>query len=163
MRWFLRRLDGLVAAVCAALGGLAGAQLPVFIQQYRQRLAGHLAEAERSLREVLEGASHNGLTAEARDQLAAIAAARVDALARSHDMLARGDDMSRPLTWLRQADWDIARATLADFTPALQLNTAGAVYGFAGLVLGWLAWELVKAPLRPLLFRRRPGQIRESR
>ncbi len=161
MRWLLGRLDALAAAVAAACGGIAAAQLPAFVQQYRQRLGGHLAEAERALRAAVENTA--GLTEAARDQLAAVAAARVDVLAQAYDALGRGDAITRPLAFLRHADWDIARAAWADFTPALQADTAGAVYGFAGMVLAWLAWELIKAPLRPLLFRPRPGQIRESR
>ena len=89
-------------------------------------------------------------------------AAGVDALAGAHDALARSDDIVRPLAFLRHADGDIARAAWGDFTPALQVDIAGAVYGFAGMLMAWLVWELIKAPLRLPLVGRRPGVTRKS-
>jgi hypothetical protein len=34
MRWLLRKFDSLASALAATAGALAGAQLPVFVQQY---------------------------------------------------------------------------------------------------------------------------------
>lgn len=101
-----------------------------------------------------------------RDKLAGAAGARVEELGRAYDALAQGSALERPLAFLRHADWDIARATLQDFQPALPIDTVSLAYGFAGIVLGWLIWELIKAPCRTVvrrLRRPRPGTIRESR
>ncbi|MEX2644506.1 MAG: DUF2937 family protein [Acetobacterales bacterium] len=164
MDWLLRRCDSLVATVFGAVAGLSASQFLTFIQQYRQRLAGHLDEAERTLREVLEGPVHRDLEPAVRDKLAGGAAARVDELARAYDALAGGGALERPLAFLRHADWGIARNTLNDFQPALPLDTVSLAYAFAGLVAGWLLWELLKAPARPVVrAMRRPGRIRESR
>jgi len=50
-------------------------------------------------------------------------------------------------------DPDIALATARDFQPAVPLDAPSLALGLVGMVIGWLAWELVKAPFA--LFRRR--------
>jgi uncharacterized protein YacL len=52
-------------------------------------------------------------------------------------------------------DRTIAEATLANFTPALPLDTASLVYALIGIIIGLLLYELVKLPLRLLAGRRR--------
>jgi hypothetical protein len=59
----------------------------------------------------------------------------------------------RPFVFFRHLDQDIALATAQAFHPALAIEVQSLIFGGAGIVLGWVVWELVKAPL--LLFRRR--------
>ena len=65
--------------------------------------------------------------------------------------------LAQPFVLLRQIDLDIARATLANFQPALPLSLSGVMYGVVGIAAGWLIYEIVKAPLG-LVKVRRPRQ-----
>ena len=53
----MRKYDALLGTILAALAGLCFAQLPVFIQQYLQRLGGHVDEAHLSLVQIMTNAS----------------------------------------------------------------------------------------------------------
>ena len=60
--------DGLIDRLLCVVGAVLCSQLPEFIQQYLQRLGGHLDEARRQLDQFREVAAKSGLTL---DQLAA--------------------------------------------------------------------------------------------
>src|SRR5437868_6272991 len=55
-RWFI----GICDRICAVLGAFAFSQIPLFYQQYTQRLAGHLAEAGWQVALLHETAEHAG-------------------------------------------------------------------------------------------------------
>jgi Protein of unknown function (DUF2937) len=156
MRWY-RPLQPLGAAVekvvdraLCVLGAALAAQLPEFMQQYLQRLGGHLDEARRQLAQFQAAASASGLTlhqliadtSAQRDpavarlgSVIAAAAARVAELAAEVRALRGASLWARPFVFLRNLDWGIARATWADFRPAVPTTAEGLVYAAAGLLL----------------------------
>ncbi len=139
MAWVLRKIDSLFGTVFGAVAGMLVAQLPLFVAAYEQRLGGHLDEARRLLRQLLEsGTAQTSLVDAARSRVSVLEAA-VDALADAVPFL-------KPVVFLLRLDVDIAIAALKGFAPALPLDLVGLAYGLAGIVLGWILYGLAKAP-----------------
>ena len=158
MRWTLRKCDALLGTVLAAVAGVAFAQLPAFIQQYLQRLGGHVDEAQLNLSQVITGASFRTLDAPAREVLTVSLNQRVSELETGEQAITSASASVRPFIFLRELDPDIAMATFRAFEPAVPLSTAGLIYGVTGIVAGWLFYELLKVPAG-LAVRRRSRSV----
>ena len=148
MSWIARKLDSLVSTLFAASFGLAASQLMEFIQQYRQRLGGHLAEAQYAFRQTIDG-DLPGLNTAARAALATPQQERVTELAQAGNALASAGPWELPWKFLWHIDFGVARGTFRDYQPALPLDVVSLSYAAAGMVLGWMAWELIKSLFRP--------------
>ena len=155
MRWTLRKCDALLGTVLAAVAGVAFAQLPAFIQQYLQRLGGHVDEAQLNLSQVITGASFRTLDAPAREVLTVSLNQRVSELETGEQAITSASASVRPFIFLRELNPDIAMATFRAFEPAVPLSTAGLIYGVTGIVAGWLFYELLKVPAGLAVRRRR--------
>ncbi len=136
-------------ALCVA-GALLGSQLPEFMQQYLQRLGGHLDEARRQLEIFQRVARQAGMTlVQFTDRLSANAdpamarmggvvrdaAARVDELAGAETALRQASLWTRPFVFLRHLDAGIAHNTWSAFRPAVPTTVEGLVYATAGLLI----------------------------
>ena len=147
MSWLGRKFDSLAGAVVAACGSMALSQAQAFLHQYLQRLGGQFDEAARQAAEIVADARYQALDAASRRALAEAAAARVAEIRHAYDAIREADPLLQPLVLLRHIDWTVARRVLPDFQPALPLDAASLIWAGAGLLLGLLAWELVKLPL----------------
>ena len=141
MRWLGRRVDQLIAAVLAALAGGAGSQLLAFVQQYSQRLGGHLDEARLFQQRILALAGDGG------ERLVEAAAARVAELQRAADAIAGAGPFAKPFVVLGNLDRAIAAGTLADFQPALPLDPASLGYTAAGAAVALIAYAAFRSAL----------------
>jgi len=144
----LRKLDSLGGAVVAAVGGAGASQWREFLQQYLQRLGGHLDEARLNL-EHLTGL-HDLADVAQKPVIARMLAdgeARVGDLVQALRMLAEAGPVMQPLVFLRTMDPVIARAALERYQPALPLDTASLLWAGAGMVLALILYELVKGAL----------------
>ncbi len=148
MKWLGRKLDSLVSTLFAASFALAASQLLEFIQQYRQRLGGHLAEAQIAFRQTIDG-DLPGLNTAARAALATPQQERVTELAQATSTLASAGPWELPWKFLWHLDFGVAGGTLRDYQPALPLDVVSLSYAAAGMVLGWMVWELIKSLFRP--------------
>jgi len=146
MRWLLGKVDTLTGAVFTGAAGAALSQLSAFIQQYLQRLGGHLDEARRNYDLLLGAERYRQLDQAAREILANDALARVNEIQGAHDAIVNAGLFARPFVFLRHLDTDVAERTLAQFKPALPVDTEGLVYAGLGLVLGLALYELLKLP-----------------
>jgi hypothetical protein len=159
VRWIFRKIDSLIGTILAAVTGLAAWQLLVFIAAYLQRLGGHRDEAKRAFAELLGGETGRAMSdAALRDKVMAIAQQRVDALQGAHQAIEQASVFTRPIVFFARMDPDIALAAARDFQPALPLDAPSLVFGGIGIVLGWLTWELIKAPAALLRKRRAVAQ-----
>lgn len=157
MTWVFRKIDSLLGTVLSAVTGLATWQLLVFIAAYQQRLGGHRDEAKRSFADLLGGETARAMNDPAlRDKLMTLAQQRIDALQGAHQAIDRASVFTKPWVFLTRMDHDIALATAREFQPALPLDAPSLIFGGIGLVVGWLIWELIKAPTA-LLRKRRAG------
>ena len=154
MGWITRKLDTLVAAVFAGTAGASVSQLQEFIQQYLQRIGGHLDEAQRNYQTILESDRYREMAQQTRDILLNDALGRVQEIQASHDAIANAGFMARPYVFLVNMDRTIAARTLENFTPALPVDVESLIYAAIGLVVGFAVYELLKLPFA-LMFRRK--------
>lgn len=158
MGWIGRKLDSLAGTIVAAISGLAALQLPAFIHAYLQRLGGHIDEARIGLT-ALKGNDTVMQAGEAalRDRLSASAQARIDMLEAAQAAITQAGPFEQPVRFFSNLDRDIALATAQSFVPAVPLDVPSLIFAVIGIVLGWLIWDVIKAPAR--LLRRQKARI----
>jgi hypothetical protein len=142
--------DGVIDRVLCVLGTVAFSQVPEFMQQYLQRLGGHLDEARRQLGKFHDVAEQSGLTLErliaqtgsnedhAVAKLGSVmseSVTRVDELQAAQFALTNASLLERPFVFLRNVDPDIARATWNIFKPAVPTTVEGLVYAAVGMLI----------------------------
>jgi len=156
-------VERLLDRILCVAGAVLFSQLPEFMQQYLQRLEGHLDEARLQLDRFRETAAQSGKTL---DQLVAGAAqnpdpsmdrlgglvrsavARVDELAAADSAIRHASLLGKPFVFAAHIDLGIARATWAIFKPAVPTTAEGLMYAGAGTVLVLAAYHLgVRGPL----------------
>lgn len=157
-------VEGYLDRIACVLGAVVMAQGPEFLQQYYQRLGGHLDEARRQLERFEAAASAAGkpfgqfvsdTIANPDAGLAKLghtmqeASERVSSLQAAHEALGDASTWTRPFAYLRHADWEITQAALEVFKPAVPVTTEGAVYAAVGIAVGFCAWHFgVRSPVR---------------
>ncbi|MEX0760083.1 MAG: DUF2937 family protein [Tistlia sp.] len=141
----------IVNGVFGAGGGALLSQFPAFFAQYRQQLAGRLAQARADLSRVTEEAAALGLSPEqyldraeaeggqftrvlvegARQTLEAL-----ERLQAAYQAFATATPLGRPVVFARHVDQEILDSTAAHFQPAVPLTPEGLVYAGTGLLAG---------------------------
>ncbi|HZZ19633.1 MAG TPA: DUF2937 family protein [Opitutaceae bacterium] len=142
--------EGLLDRILCVAGAVLFSQAPEFMQQYLQRLEGHLDEARMAVGKFTDAATQAGMSLDqlvnsasqnpdpAMGKLGGVvheAVARVDTLAASDAALRGASTLSRPFVFLSHADWGIARATLSIYKPAVPTTFEGMVYSAAGIIV----------------------------
>jgi Protein of unknown function (DUF2937) len=149
-RGFLRVFDSLTDRILCVLGAVLFSQGPEFMQQYLQRIGGHLDEARRQLGVFQQTAAQAGLSldqfisqtgANADPAVAKLggvmtgAADRVASLQSAHDALLHSALWERPFLFVRHLDVQIARATGAVYQPAVPTTAEGLAYALTGMLI----------------------------
>ena len=142
--------ERLLDRVLCVAGAVVFSQAPEFMQQYLQRLEGHLDEARLAVSRLGEAAARSGMSL---DQLVAAASrnpdpsmgrlagvvqaavARVGDLAAADDALRHASVWTRPFVFIGHLDAGIARATLAIYRPAVPTTAEGILYAGLGMIL----------------------------
>ena len=164
LRSFLAAFEGLFDRLLCVVGAALFSQLPEFIQQYLQRLGGHLDEAQRQLDQFRNVAAHANLTlgqfiaqtkGSAEPTVAQLGQVVQATVSRVHDLSAAETSIRdasmfmRPLEFLRHVDFSIARATWAMFKPAVPTTFEGLGYAAVGVVCALLFYHgAVRYPVR---------------
>jgi hypothetical protein len=172
-RGILNSFDSLTDRILCVAGAVLFAQGPEFMQQYLQRLGGHLAEARRQLAGFQTAADSAGIsfgrlvdqTAVSSDpavaRLAEVmmdSAERVTQLQLAYDALLGAGAWERPVVFLRHIDWAIVRGTASVFKPAIPTTIEGLIYAFAGMMILLAVYHLgLKRLPRIFLPRRAPS------
>ena len=167
----LRTFDGLIDRLLCVLGAVLFSQGPEFMQQYLQRLGGHLQEAQRQLALFREAATRSGRTLEefitqtranpdaGVVQLSHVMSDAVDrtaSLQAAHDAIAHSALWARPFVFIRHADPSIAHATWTAYLPAVPTTVEGLIYALMGMLFCLLVYHFgIKLVLG--LFSRRPA------
>ena len=179
LRPIFRTVETLLDRVLCVLGAVASAQLPEFIQQYRQRLGGHLDEARHQLAEYTTIATRSKLslsqfierTSTNSDtivsQLGTVmrnAVLRVDELTSAEASLSHASLWAKPFVFFSHLDPSIARATWDVYLPAVPTTGEGLVYAVAGMItLLGLYHGLIRYPISAALSRRRRAVVNTSK
>ncbi len=150
VRSFLGGIEGLFDRMLCVLAAALFSQFPEFIQQYLQRLGGHLDEAQRQLDQFRGVAAHSNLTLgqfiantenSAEPTVAQLGQVMHATVQRVHDLAAaetaiRDASMfMRPVEFLRHMDFSIVRATWAMFKPAVPTTIEGLAYAAMGVLV----------------------------
>ncbi len=157
-------------ALCVG-GAVIFSQAPEFMQQYVQRLGGHLDEARRQLEQFKKVAAQSGLSLEqfiaqtnanadaAVAKLGGVmseASVRVEHLETAQAAIAAASPLGRPWAFLQHVDAEIANATWSFYKPAVPTTVEGALYALVGMaVLLGIYYGLIKAPCARVIARRR--------
>jgi Protein of unknown function (DUF2937) len=141
--------ERLLDRVLCVVGAVVFSQAPEFMQQYLQRLEGHLDEARLVLSRFKDAATQSGMSL---DQLVSGAVqnpdpamgklggviresmTRVDALTAADAALRGASVWTRPFVFLAHVDRGIARATLSIYRPAVPTTAEGFLYAGIGIV-----------------------------
>jgi hypothetical protein len=173
-RGFLNIFDSLTDRILCVLGAVLFSQGPEFMQQYLQRLGGHLAEARRHLAIFQSTAAQAGTSLEqfirqtganSDPAVARLGGVMTDTMERAgslqsaHDALLQATLWERPFVFLRHLDLGIARATGAIYKPAVPTTLEGLVYALAGMLVFLAVYHLVlKRGLAVLIRRLQPAR-----
>jgi len=165
-----RGAERLLDRVLCVVGAVLFSQLPEFMQQYLQRLEGHLDEATLQLDRFKQAAAQSGMTLDqlvagsdgnpdpAMGRLGGVVRSlveRVEELGAADAALRHATVWTRPFVFAAKIDWAIARATWSIFRPAVPTTLEGLTYAFAGIVFALALYHLgVKAPIARALRRR---------
>ncbi len=161
-------------ALCVG-GALLFSQAPEFMQQYLQRLGGHLAEAQRHLAEFQRVAAQSGQTL---DHLIATsrqsadvaiaklgdvmqgASARVAELSSAEVAIRDASPLTRPFEFVRHLDPAIVHDTWSIFLPAVPTTLEGVIYAAVGMVfLLGVYHGLVRYPVARVWQRRQARKL----
>ena len=169
--------DGLLDRLLCVAGTVIFSQVPEFMQQYLQRLGGHLDEARRQLAQFQQAAAQSGLTLDrlisqtstnadpAVAKLGGVmteAITRVETLESAQSAIQHASLWERPFVFVQHVDSSIARATWTIFKPAVPTTVEGLVYALCGmLVLLSLYHFGIKYPVVRVC--RRRAQPRQAR
>jgi hypothetical protein len=156
--------DGILDRIFSVTGAVAFSQIPEFIQQYIQRLGGHVDEAQHQVELIRETAQSSGHTLKTyieifithvdpdiahQGQLIQRTIERARELAEALQVIKDASVLTRPFVFLAKIKYPIARATLGDFQPAVPITLENLIYAFIGLFLGLAFYQFVlKLPIR---------------
>jgi len=156
--------DGILDRIFSVIGAVAFSQIPEFIQQYIQRLGGHVDEAQHQVELIKEAAQSSGHTLRAyieifithtdpsivhQGQLIQRTIERARELTETLQAMRDASVFAKPFAFLAKIKYPIARATLEDFQPAVPITLESLVYAFIGLFFAWALYQYVlKLPIR---------------
>jgi hypothetical protein len=153
MHWISEKISTLTGTIIAAVMGALTSQAVAFTHAYLQRLGGHIDEARKTL-SGLTGGDIGRAVADpgSREKLMVAFQARIADLEAARNAISESGVFTKPFVLLANLDRDIALGTANGFTPAVPLDLPSLVYALAGMIIGLLVWDGVKAP-----FSRRRG------
>lgn len=159
----LRFINGLFDRLFAIVGGLLFSQFPAFMEQYMQRLGGHLEEARIQVSMFANVAKMTGKTLEQYIQKFLLSGDidfvnqgmvmqkiidRWESLSKAFYAIEESKVYTRPFVFITNLDNEIAFSTLQHFKPAFVISFESFAYILAGLFLGYLLYQSIKMVFR---------------
>ena len=155
--------ERLLDRILCVVGAVVFSQAPEFMQQYLQRLEGHLDEARLTLGKFREAAAQSGMTLAqlvagagqnpdpSMQKVGGViqgAVQRVDELSAADAALRGASIWTRPFVFAGHIDWGIAKATWAIYRPAVPTTGEGFLYSGLGIGVALaLYYGAVRAPI----------------
>lgn len=177
MRNFFRFLDSVLDRIFAILGFLFFAQGPEFIQQYIQRLGGHIDELVVQINKIKEMAEFSGKSIQqyiekfkssSDTDFAGQGSFMQDILERHQSFqqvltqLSEKNPFLKPYYFVKNLDMQVARETFNSFVPGISFTLEGIIYGIIGIFFGVALYKMIKEIIKfpfvliSLPFRRKP-------
>ena len=151
-------LGSLIDRLCVVAGAFVGSQIPQFMQQYTQRLAGHVEALQKLLNQLRQIASLSNKSLEQYiqkfkdntdpdfiqqgDFMQGILS-RWEELQQTLNHLTQSSIWLRPYYFLKDLQPDIAHSTLDSYQPGLSLTVEGLCYAGAGMIIGWIFYQII--------------------
>lgn len=171
-----RFITGILDRLFAVAGVIIFTQIPVFYQQYVQRLSGHISELELQVSILRKTAGRSGKSLEeyiakfvkeadadfnAQGVFMDSMVHRLSNLKQSFTTLVDAPASTHPFYLLRYGDSDIMQTTLSSFEPGLSFSIESLCYAFAGLVVGLTVFKGVKWGIKGIvrLGRKKNGSV----
>ncbi len=142
--------ENLLDRLCVVLGAFVGSQIPEFMQQYTQRLAGHVDELNHLLDQLRQVATYSNKTLEQyiekfisnadldfsrQGEFMQGVVNRWQELHQALNHLMQSSIWSRPYIFIKDLQYDIAQSTLTSFQPGINLSAEGLCYTGAGILI----------------------------
>lgn len=149
--WFPRMID----RIFAVIGALVFLQIPLFIQQYSQRLSGHLEELRYQVGLLNEVSTQSGKTLQEfiskfvhssdldfsrQGELLQAMIQRLDKLNNAYLGLHNSTLFTKPFVFMYYSDWEILRSTMTSYKVGVPLSIEGLIYGIIGIFVGYFAF-----------------------
>lgn len=150
-------LGSLVDRLCVVVGAFLGSQIPEFMHQYTQRLAGHVDELQRLLNQMRQVAFYSNKTLEEyiskftsssdsdfvhQGQFMQGMVSRWEELHQALFQIMHSSMWGRPYAFWKGFQSDIAHSTLASFQPGINLSLEGLCYAGIGILIGWASYQM---------------------
>ncbi len=151
-------IGSLLDRLCVVAGAFIGSQIPQFMQQYTQRLAGHVEALQKLINQLREIATLSHKTLEQyiqkfkdssdqdfihqADFMQGILTRWQD-LHQALDHLTQSSMWLRPYYFLKDLQPEIAHSTFASFQAGFNLTFEGLCYAGVGMVVGWAFYQLI--------------------
>jgi hypothetical protein len=154
----LRFINGLLDRLFVVAGAFLGSQVPPYMQQYTQRLAGHVDELQFLLEQMRHMAAYSNknldqyiykfLSSSDPDFIQQgvfmqTIVTRWHNLSDALQNIANSSIWDRPFILLKNIDYETAKATLSSFQPGVSLTIEGLYYACLGLFCGFLFYQIL--------------------
>lgn len=147
-KWLVNMLD----RIFSLAGALIFSQAPMFMLQYKQQLAGHVAELHLQIEAMTEAALlsgkdlktfiHKFLTNSDVDfvhqgEIMQNMSERYQTLLEAYTALNQSSPFTKPFIFLSNLSQDIVKSTYAMFKFGLEFSLEGLIYALVGLFIGY--------------------------
>lgn len=151
-------ISALLDRICVVIGAFIFSQIPLFMQQYRLQLAGHVAELRFQVGLMQQVALSSGKTLEqfiqkftqssdvdfaSQGQIMSAMVSRLQTLSEGLAALNNASVLSRPYEFFIHYQQDIGRAAFESFEMGIPFTYEGLVYALVGIVVGYLFYCLL--------------------
>lgn len=138
--------------IFAVIGALVFSQAPMFMQQYKQQLAGHVAELQMQIDAINKAAAESGKSLEAfiqkftsnpdldfmrQGEVMQNMRERYQALSETYVSLNEASTFTKPFVFLSNLHSDIVQSTFKTFNFGLEFSLEGLIYALVGIFLGY--------------------------
>ena len=130
--YIIDKADKLVITISGTIGGLVLAQFPQYLAQYLQRLGGHIDEANLAF---------------SKYKLIDLAG-RAERLNEGFKEIVSSPALLKLPSFIKHAEWNIARETLRNYTPGMTFDKQGLYYLVVGILIGSIIYGSLKYIIR---------------
>lgn len=154
----VKLFSSLLDRVFVVAGAFIGSQVPAFMQQYTNRLAGHVEELKHLVEAIQKSASLSGKTLDQyihkfltnsdqdfvqQGEFMQSLVNRWDSFSTALRHLSESTVWSRPFVFIRELHYDVAGSTLYSFQPNIVLTIEGLCYTGLGILTGYSTYYLL--------------------
>lgn len=154
-----RLVSGLLDRIFVLVGAFAGSQVPSFMQQYANRMSGHIDELKYQVQLWTQMASISGKSLQAyiqkfstnsdqefsrHGEYMETAIHRLNDLTQSYQVIQESSLWSRPFLFVSHLNSSVFKATLHAYVPQMTLTIEGACYTLVGFIIGYGFFQILR-------------------